>query len=295
MEVRLFRLYGASECRRIAQRTMESLAEWSQDWLPSAGLSATFRNVAGPQDPILSELDAESQLMISGRCESLLVVMMRGAPAGLLQLLPVTGGVRGADAELERSLQNEVAVRCARDLSNYFSSQAQAQKTADGPSVPVETVRVAAAALPAPGKGTEAAATGLIKVEKKTLAPLLQPGSGWGVLTLSCDAHQLKVLLGPGYLLQLLDSNYPPRPRGGLAQGVSALGDRRIVLAAELGNTTLTIGDLENLRVGDVIRLDQSCDARVQLRVVNGVYLAEGRLGRMAESKAMQLLSTDSK
>ena len=54
-------------------------------------------------------------------------------------------------------------------------------------------------------------------------------------------------------------------------------------------STQVSIGDIENLAVGDVVKLDQSCDSPIKLSVNRQRPAADGQLGMRSGYKAVKL------
>jgi flagellar motor switch/type III secretory pathway protein FliN len=259
MNVVPFRLYDTANCRRIGQGLTAVLTAWSRDWLATSDVDVSFRNVKGGSDPALDQLKRQSRVLGSVATDALFVVSSGGKLSNLLQLLPEPDG--DYDKALKGRLQDELALRCIEDLYCLISGQ-----------VTVSRQLV---------NGEEIATA--------TLKRVFRPGSGWGVLSIGGSKGQLLMLLGQEHLRRYVEPRLPLEPLGGLAEGFSALLNQAVTVSAELGSTSLTIGDFRNLAVGDVVRLDQSCDAPIDLRVGRGRRLAFGQLGTQGGSKAVRL------
>jgi flagellar motor switch/type III secretory pathway protein FliN len=259
MNVVPFRLYDTANCRRIEQGLTATLTDWSRDWLATSVIDVSFRNVNGRSDPALGQLKRQSRLLGSVATDALFVVSTGGKLSDFLQLLPEPDG--DYDRALKGRLQDEVAQRCIEDLYSLISGQgAMSRQLQDGE-----------------------------EISTATLERVFRPGSGWGVLSIGGSKGQLLVLLGQDSLRRYVEPALPLEPLGGLAEGFSALLNQTVTVSAELGSTSLTIGDFRNLAVGDVVRLDQSCDAPIDLRVGRGRRLAFGQLGAQVGSKAVRL------
>ena len=68
------------------------------------------------------------------------------------------------------------------------------------------------------------------------------------------------------------------------------MSGQRVSLRAELGATTLTIGDIKQLAKGDVVALDSNLSQKMTLRTSSGLALAHGDLGAAAGKKALKIL-----
>jgi flagellar motor switch protein FliM len=76
--------------------------------------------------------------------------------------------------------------------------------------------------------------------------------------------------------------------RGELPRARAALAAQRVSLRADLGTTVLTVGQVNDLAVGDVVMLDQRFDARVRLGTA-GRQLAQGQLGVSGGHRALRI------
>jgi len=263
VKVSAFRLYGESNRKQIEQQLQELLDGWSREWFDESNLEIGIRNVSGSEDSVWQQLNSQSQLFGDVDSEILIFVTTNGKLNPFLQLLPTVDSAKGSDPALERQIQIAVASRCVQDLAQQLI-----------PREPVEQEL---------NSGKD--------IEGDTLARLFRPGSGWGVVTVARDDLSLVVLLGPEILQRAADLPRRPQPRGGLPDAFSALASQPLALRAELGSTSLTIGEIENLAIGDVIKLDQSCDTPIRISVGMQQTIADGQLGLQSGNKAVKLRS----
>ena len=111
--------------------------------------------------------------------------------------------------------------------------------------------------------------------------------SGPVAFALHCSAPAAEALCGAA----------PARataPRGGLASVVSAMGALPVTLKVELAPTTLTLGTLQSLRIGDVLplshRLDQPLRVADPAAPLGAPPFCSAYLGRRAGYRAVELV-----
>jgi len=124
-------------------------------------------------------------------------------------------------------------------------------------------------------------------------AELLRPhfhfGSGWAVVTVVFGGKSLVFLLGPELCTRFAGERPVRPPRGQLPTLLAAISDKPLAFGVELGSTTLTIGQIQNLAVGDVVRLDTASTQPVALVSKSGYIVSNGYLGASDIRKAVQL------
>jgi flagellar motor switch protein FliM len=67
-----------------------------------------------------------------------------------------------------------------------------------------------------------------------------------------------------------------------------SIRDARLPLAVELGSTTVTVGELLDIRIDDVIRLDRSLRADLPIRAGKRARFL-GRPGTLGGNRAVQI------
>jgi flagellar motor switch/type III secretory pathway protein FliN len=124
-------------------------------------------------------------------------------------------------------------------------------------------------------------------------AELLRPhfhfGSGWAVITVVLVGRSLVFLLGPELCTRFAGERPVRPPRGQLPTLLVAISDKPLAFGVEIGSTTLTIGQIQNLAVGDVVRLDTVSTQPVSLVSKSGYIVSNGYLGASDTRKAVQL------
>ena len=66
-------------------------------------------------------------------------------------------------------------------------------------------------------------------------------------------------------------------------------------LPARLGETEMTVRDFVSLEVGDVIVMDMSCDAPIEIRLGEGPGALRGYLGSDSGVAALQMIRTQAR
>ena len=119
-------------------------------------------------------------------------------------------------------------------------------------------------------------------------------GSGWFMTVLSVNGARLKCLLGPRVAVKILGAPPVGSSKVKLPTLRGVMKNQRISLRAELGATTLTIGDIKQLAKGDVVALDSSFAQKMTLRTTSGAVLAVADLGACEGKKALRILPPSS-
>ena len=261
-----FRIYGTTALAALQGLLHERVGAWLAEWFGDQLASTTLRNVQGTADPLLPAA-AGAALTLGAQSDAFLVMLGAQSPGlGLLRGLLGSGeGVlipADADASLSARLERGVAAHSLQALyQNLADTTAGVSRRDDAPGVSAVELR-----------------------------RIFRLGSGWAVLEISRHGCCLPVLLGPALLAALLPPRVTPR-RGDLPRARSALAAQRLTLRADLGATTLTVGQVSGLAVGDVVKLDQRFDASVHLGIP-GRQLAQGRVGMHDGHRAIRLAAT---
>ena len=117
------------------------------------------------------------------------------------------------------------------------------------------------------------------------------PGCGWFVARVNVNGIALTCLIGPSVAQHILGTPKIPSRTEKLATLRNVMKDQQIVLRAELGATTLSIGEIKQLRVGDVVALDGDLDQKMKLTTPSGQILASADLGVSEGKKALRILA----
>jgi len=133
-------------------------------------------------------------------------------------------------------------------------------------------------------------ARALNAVPAESLSRILRPGSGWLVAVVGVGSISIELLLAPQAVSRFLPASKQRAKKGGLPGLLSVIGGAKVTLIAELGASTLTIGEIGSLVPGDVVRLDSLVSQTVSLVTVGGAKVAQGQLGVVDGKKAVQLL-----
>lgn len=266
MSAHPFRIHAPAALAQLGSALRERAEAWLAEWFGDRHAEIALRNVAGSDDPLLRALPATAggALVLGGQREAFLVMLgEHGDAMELLRSLLAAGQgtlVPGeAGASLAGRLERGVAERALQSLYEMLSASS--------------------AGVVARDPALQRAAPELQRIFRR--------GSGWAVLDVVRDGRVLPVLLGPELLQPLLPTRSTER-RGGLPRARTALAAQRVTLRADLGTTTLTVGQVNDLAVGDVVMLDQRFDARVRLGTADR-QLAQGQLGVSSGRRALRL------
>lgn len=267
MTVHPFRMYRADESADIVRAFTETIALWNRQWFPSAAYRIEFRNVEGNKDPLAAWIHAglEGAEELVGSCCADGIALSLQCERAAKSLLGLGVGARDAEVSPDspsqnRRLERQLMVDCLGDLMAQISGTDRAQQTLLNVSSSAEMAQDAR----------------FIR------------GGGAGVLTVLYDDFEVQLLLSAS----LLSPQVPAiriKKIGKLIPVMATIVDQHVALRAELGNTVLTIGDLDRLAVGDVVRLDQSIDTTPKLATHGGTEVVSGRLGSSGGHKALQV------
>lgn len=266
MSAHPFRIHAPAALAQLGSALRERAEAWLAEWFGDRHAEIALRNVEGSDDPLLRALPATAggALVLGGQREAFLVMLgEHGDAMELLRSLLAAGQgtlVPGeAGASLAGRLERGVAERALQSLYEMLSASSA---------------------------GVVARDPALLRAAPE-LQRIFRRGSGWAVLDVVRDGRVLPVLLGPELLQPLLPTRSTER-RGGLPRARTALAAQRVTLRADLGTTTLTVGQVNDLAVGDVVMLDQRFDARVRLGTADR-QLAQGQLGVSSGRRALRL------
>ena len=115
-----------------------------------------------------------------------------------------------------------------------------------------------------------------IMAGEQLVADYVAMGALW--LEVFHEQSHLAILLPPGRVAQLLPAPAQLSPLSPLSLGQLSLPDR-VELEVYAAPTMFTIEELESIRPGDVIRLDQKAGASFELRLSNGESFGKAGYG----------------
>ena len=254
MFVRRFKLYKPSELDQLGEALCSSLQTFSADWLTIQSICATPTNV---DDPVNEEDGDDVYSDTYWRVISESLAIARNSESGFARMLLPADESPGSVAEELRE----------RVLLTYLGS-------------------LSAALDPAGSEEQEAA-----PIDCKRS---LYKGSGAFLVRLRINGLSVEILMGPRIAVNILGSPTISGPRPQLPTLREAMTDQCVSLRAELGSTTLTIGDIKQLAAGDVVALDRSFAQKMILRASSGKVLAHADLGALQGKKALRILAPSS-
>ena len=254
MFVRRFRLYKPNELEQVSEALCSTLQTFSRDWLTIKSISASSRNVDYAID---GEDEGDFYSDTCWRVISGSLAIARNSESGFARMLLPDDESPGRTAE---ELRGKV-------LLDYLGSLS-------GALDPVES---------------EDQEAGLIDCKRS-----LYRGSGAFLVRLVINGLAVECLMGPRVAANILGSPTISRTRAKLPTLREAMTKQRIALRAELGSTTLTIGDIKQLAAGDVVALDRSFAQKMILRAPSGKVLAHADLGALQGKKALRILAPSS-
>jgi hypothetical protein len=268
MAVFPFRMYTARECADIASGLRKSIDDWSVDWLSATPGQIDFRNVAGAEDAVLLNL----QLSQAAADEIVGIYTEQGT-------VLVAPSTTLAQKYLDEVVGIDNLERLPEDAMSLDSSLAE-KVAVDG------LAELAARLSPIDSDPSEFSASA--DLTGHAIGRLFVRGSGSGVLSISYAEFDIDLLVGAGRVAAYVEPVQVVET-GGLAPIMPALVNERMELEAHVGSTVVTIGELERLAVGDVVKLDQSIETSPKLLTRGGEPVVNGRLGNSKGHKALQV------
>ena len=264
----LFRIYQEAELAQIQEGLHAPLKRWLSAWIGHEVSSLEVRNVQGSDDTfaplLLASLNAENSLNRPLKHVIPLPEQAAELPDFLGHLIPdstLSDKEFSFDSTTAQRVSSALKTSALNDLLALCSSEAKDASTwqhqLDAPT-------------------------------SQRVARKFRLGSGWCVAMLTQGARTLPLLISPA-LIGLWVNRPIPVVKGGLPRARSVLADQSVSLRANLGSTTLTIGDIRQLTVGDVVRLDAACDSSIELTASGQQRVAVGVLGLFEGCKALSL------
>lgn len=134
-------------------------------------------------------------------------------------------------------------------------------------------------------------------VEALTMAPLagntlLRAWNEYGLtvtLRIGVDRVLLRLRVLPQLLLAMLP-NQAAKSMSPLTSRRSAISDEKVAVQAWLGDAEVTLGELANLQLGDVVLLDTSVAGAGHLALPDGRHIASVHLGSAAGHRAVSVV-----
>lgn len=121
----------------------------------------------------------------------------------------------------------------------------------------------------------------------------VRPGQGWMLVTVSLESATVRLAAPADRLLPTAAPRHHDRPRPDPAALADALRSVGTACTVELGCAELALGELVELKPGDVIVLDRSIHQPLLAHLPGGEAALEVHLGRHDNRYAVQVLGTN--
>jgi hypothetical protein len=132
---------------------------------------------------------------------------------------------------------------------------------------------------PSPARSIFKPWSGCVLVSPQSAVPLAQ--------SLLLNADCVRALLG---LPEVSGGDGAPQSNAGTSSLEEALAGHSLLIRAELAGCELDLGELENLRIGDIVPLAHALDEPLLVSTPDDDPFCAGFLGRHAGSKAIELI-----
>lgn len=251
-----FRLLGQGDLDKVEENYGRVIRAWAEEWfcVESTSLSFVVR------EPVAAEIVAKEDWTIFGDPSGvwLAAKVSENRQREFVERLlgtPVPPGM--ALSPLLRDLLDQ----CIRDLVVRFGAR---------PTVGLSLVRHAATRIDATAVAYGAGALSI------------QPAAGVALPELVLGGELVERILAREV--------QPPARMPALARREMSLRAMREQIEVILGDAELTLGDIANVSVGDVIRLQAKYRDPLSVRFCNGVQLLKADLGASGTKKAIQIV-----
>lgn len=114
-------------------------------------------------------------------------------------------------------------------------------------------------------------------------------GRGWIAAEIEIGDAQISLLLTPVFAASKLKPHTLQRRSTTLQSRHAAIADKRVSLSVELGTATVSIGELQQLQVGDVITLNKLFTEALNVVNAEGKFVCAGNLGQREGQRAVML------
>lgn len=120
----------------------------------------------------------------------------------------------------------------------------------------------------------------------------LRAGYGSGALRAEIRSifSRQHVVFSGGVVEKILGAKKENQSRYSLTRRESAIGKYKTKLEVTIGKAEITLADLANINIGDVIQLDTSIKQPLTIHAPAGEVVASGQLGILNNHKAVQLI-----
>ena len=128
--------------------------------------------------------------------------------------------------------------------------------------------------------------------EEKETNPWVK-GTGWFFCHIDIDGFSFHLAIDRSIISQLIDLPiFKTGKKAGLCPLNKAISKGSVELNAVVSSVELTLGEFQQLRVGDLIRLDKNIDGTLPLCNMASQPVCSGYLGKHNDSKAIILAQT---
>jgi hypothetical protein len=258
MRVRPFYLVGDAHLQACERKVRQAVADWAQAWFATAPAIGVECVHADGAEAARMKVGA----MVAGAAQEWFAAWPdAGFEAALACALAGNrvGGAAEAIGSIERRLLDRVRADLVRQVAIASGVEAAAASEAAGGETQ-ELLQAAAA-----------------------------KGGGCVAASVALEGARLRLLVGPGLIKRMVESPRRLAPARRLDSCLEALVGKALEMQGVAGRVTLTIGDLQSLKAGDILRLDRSIGEPVLLESPGGQPVGQGYLGKSEGQRALQV------
>jgi len=257
-----FRLLGRSTVDFLVTRAQQSLERWRTDWMLETKFTVACAAATADQVSDINAADWRQHQLLSG-----VSVLIYAQPTLLQSIEHIIFGKSKTQITNEPNQPSYIALGVAKDAhKNLFESLIHGLTEQTSQSLPSAH-------------------------DQSTFNRLFQKGSATALCTIKFHHEVINLLLPYKSIPKTAKSgeenqSLPPVKMSSLNQ---ALTNTLVTLNVEVGGAELTLGHLNTLAVGDVLRLDSSLDGGISVSGPGTLPICNAHLGRLAGSYAIEL------
>ncbi|OOG44435.1 FliM/FliN family flagellar motor C-terminal domain-containing protein [Polaromonas sp. A23] len=253
-----FRLHGHSALQKVVVVLETLLGTWTENWFGKKEVAAITLEPAG-QSIDMAVLSALDWYEYRHEKHTVFYAMSAGF-ASNLAAINGWGGTRAQNDE--STVWKEVVVSAVESLASMMITSAVSQSTDPAgntsPSIVLQT-------------------------------KWFSRGSGYLVARITLDAGYLCFIVAPALASALIGPRNFARPISRMESRISALKAQHVGIDVVAETMEVSLGEIQNLAKGNVIRLNIPVNQSFDLRNGNGVLVGKGYLADVDGYKAVQL------